>query len=534
MIQSISRRNLLKGAAVAAGASAALTAAVAHAEESPAGRYLWTASAPDAWDEECEFLIIGCGGAGACALIEANEQGMKAIGLEKGETITKCNTARSGGAVAGCCTRLQAEQGIEDDVEIFINDINKAGDFFGDQDVIRAWAEMSGDTIDWMYDMDVPFNPETYLALGTTVHSVARDYKGANEPRTGIDWMIGLNDVIQQRGYDLRLQTAGSKIYMDETGRVVGAQAMNADGSTYEIKATKGVLISTGGTGNDLEYCAKYAPYWQWVLDNGDPDNMYYHGCRTNHADGYKMLESVGAWMYSFKPDMALSFAGDEQDLCDTLPPSPAFWRYTPHHIVVDKYGKRVYDETSFESFMIDRPIFKCEGLKGFFVFDEKCRTSDVGQKYLQWFFDNYEQAGYADRLCTCDTLEEVAEYWGIDLDGLMATVDDYNARCAAANAEGKGEPDEFGRTLWDGALDTPPFYGLQLGFSYTTTKGGARVNEKAQVKNYFDEVIPGLYAAGEDSMFNGHGSAHVHIVGGCNSYAFNMGRIAARAAAAE
>ena len=440
--------------------------------------------------------------------------------------------------MCGCCTRLQAEQGIEDDIDVFIEDMNRCGDYFGDQKVIRAWAELSGDTIDWMYDMDVPFNPITYSAAeqtGSTAHSVARDYKGANDPKTGVDWMIGLNNVIQERGYDLRTQTAGSQIYIDETGRVVGAQAMNADGSTYNIKAEKGVLISCGGAGNNFDVLKKYSPYWDWVLEVGDPENMFFHGCRTNNADGYKMLTSVGAWMYPFKADMGLSFAADEHDRCDTIPPSPAFWRYSPHHIVVDKTGNRVYDETSFDKFMIDRPIFKCEGLKGYFIFDEKCRTSEVGEKYLQWLFDNYEQAGYADRLCSFDTLEEVAEYCGIDTETLLATVDDFNARCDAADENGQcAEADEFGRTLFDGKIDTPPYHGLILGFSWTTSKGGCRINEKAQVVNYFGEVIPGLYAAGEDSMFNGHGSAHVHIVGGCNSYAFNMGRIAARSAAAE
>ncbi len=541
MDKAISRRDLLKGSALAGlGAAAALNTAVAKAEEAEGGQYLWTANAPETWDEETEFLIIGCGGAGACALIEANELGMKTIGLEKGETITKCNTARSGGAVCGCCTRLQAEQGIEDSVEIFIEDINRDGDYFGDQDVIRAWGELSGDTIDWLYDMDVPFNPITYDAaqqVGTAAHSVARDYKGANDPKTGIDWMTGLDQVIRDRGYDLRLQTAGSKLYIDKTGRVVGAQAMNADGSTYDIKAEKGVLVSTGGGGDDYETLAKYAPYWRWYLEvAGGTDSALYIGCQTCSADGWKMLESVGAWMHSFRPQLGTSYLiTDKEGVCDSLPPSCAYWRMDPHHILIDPTGSRVYDETSFDGYMNERPIFKCEGIKGFYFFDEKCRTSEAGQSYLQWFFDNAEKCGYADRIVSCDTVEEVAEAMGIDVEGLLATVEDFNARCDAADENFQcTEPDQFGRTLFDGKIDTPPYHAIALGVTHCTTKGGCRVNEKAQVKNYFDQVIPGLYAAGEDSMFTGHGSAHIHIVGGCNSYAFNMGRIAARTAAAE
>ena len=116
-----------------------------------------------------------------------------------------------------------------------------------------------------------------------------------------------------------------------------------------------------------------------------------------------------------------------------------------------------------------------------------------------------------------------------------MATVDDYNARCAAANAEGQGEPDEFGRTDFLGEkIATPPFWGFDMEVIVATSKGGSKINAQAQALDRFDQVIPHLYVAGEMAFFPLMGSSAEHITGGCNGAGAVFGRIAARSIAAE
>lgn len=531
---TMSRRGFVAGAAAAAGAAAGLgatsaLAAAEAAEEQAQGQYLWTASEPDHWDEETEMLIIGCGAAGACALIEADDLGMSAIALEKNYDIKDCNCARSGGACCAVDTIFQRQQGIEDSVDLFLHDVNIDGGWFGDQDVIRAWGAISGDTLEWMYDMDVPFNPETYDAFAqtmSTAHSVARDYKCLENPGTGYGWMEGLENVILDRGLDLRLNTAGSKIYRNAEGRVVGGQALNQDGSTYEIHATKGVLICTGGIGGNKEYRAKYSSYFKWVIENCP--HVYFRGPLSCTADGLQMLESVGAQMNKLRPDVTVGPITDQKNIVGSIAPYPSYWRWDPHPILVNYGGKRFMNECSFADLMENRTIFYQDRITAFCVFDETIRNTPNCQNYGQWYLDHSAEAGYPEAAGQFDTLEELAEFFGIDADGLIATVEDFNARVDSQ------EPDEFGRTIFTSKIETPPYYGILNGVNMSTTKGGAQINARGQVLDYFNNVIPGLYAAGEDSMFTAHGSAEIHIVGGCNSFAFNYGRICARSIAEE
>lgn len=65
-------------------------------------------------------------------------------------------------------------------------------------------------------------------------------------------------------------------------------------------------------------------------------------------------------------------------------------------------------------------------------------------------------------------------------------------------------------------------------------SKGGAKINEKAQVIDTKGNVIPGLYAAGEIAFAQLHGDARTHIVGGPNGSAAVYGRIAAQTIAVE
>jgi len=61
--------------------------------------------------------------------------------------------------------------------------------------------------------------------------------------------------------------------------------------------------------------------------------------------------------------------------------------------------------------------------------------------------------------------------------------------------------------------------------------KGGLKINARGQVINQYDEVIPGLYAAGEAT-----GGLHTktYLLGIMSSSAFTQGIVAARNAVKE
>ena len=72
------------------------------------------------WDDEADLVVIGLGGAGIAACLEALEQKLSVIGLDK--TSGGGATARSGGVFyAGGGTSIQKEAGVEDSIDNMYN-----------------------------------------------------------------------------------------------------------------------------------------------------------------------------------------------------------------------------------------------------------------------------------------------------------------------------------------------------------------------------------------------------------------------------
>ncbi|MDD4455780.1 MAG: FAD-binding protein, partial [Candidatus Methanomethylophilaceae archaeon] len=87
--KGLSRRDFIKGTAVGAGTVAVMGLGALDAEAK-------TKTVPKKWTRETDVLVIGYGGAGACAAIEAHDAGSKVLILEK-MAQTGGNTGVSGG-----------------------------------------------------------------------------------------------------------------------------------------------------------------------------------------------------------------------------------------------------------------------------------------------------------------------------------------------------------------------------------------------------------------------------------------------------
>lgn len=95
---------------------------------------------------------------------------------------------------------------------------------------------------------------------------------------------------------------------------------------------------------------------------------------------------------------------------------------------------------------------------------------------------------------CTvmADTPEELAEKMGVDVEGFVKTLNDYNRMCA------EGKDTQFGkRPELLIPLDEPPYIARKYGTALLSVVGGVKVDTEMRVLNEEREPIAGLYAIG-------------------------------------
>ena len=75
-----------------------------------------------------------------------------------------------------------------------------------------------------------------------------------------------------------------------EDGRVVGAKGTANDGTPFEYRANKSVILATGGFGANVEMRQRFNKHWANLDENVPTSNM---PCAT--GDGLALAENVGA-----------------------------------------------------------------------------------------------------------------------------------------------------------------------------------------------------------------------------------------------
>ena len=120
------------------------------------------------------------------------------------------------------------------------------------------------------------------------------------------------------------------------------------------------------------------------------------------------------------------------------------------------------------------------------------------------------------------NTIEELAEKAGIDVEGLVAEVEEYNQMCE----EGYDEIFEKDRRYMQ-PIEKPPFYCCRQNVGAYGSLGGVLINYKTEVLTQDGKVIPGLYCVGTDSC-NIYGDSYPFILpGNTMGFCLNSGRIA-------
>lgn len=481
------RRGFIKGAAI--GTGTALLAGFA-AKETHA------VPLPRKWDREADVVVIGGGGAGLCASIEACKSGANTILLEK-EPTTGGSSVISGGEFAFAPTAMQGEKGIHDSTDLFFNDLMKVGKGKNDPALVRAYVDASNDCYDFLKDMGVKFT-DILIFPG---FSVPRSHRANPAVVLKI-----LKEEAVRRGTALLTGTAGKRLYLDPQGRIVGVKAATSAGKEFSIKARKAIVLATGGFGRNPEMLQEYSDL---PLDLCVPV-----AAPGNTGDGHKMAMEMGAATKHISLGIGPGTGpSSPSDIKQThLRPKP----YYKGAVIVNKNGKRFVNESVSYTDLATAALKQPDALM-ISIADEPI----------------YKAEETAGRVTTkkAETLEQLAEMSGLPPQVVVETINKYNGYVEA------GKDPDFGRSTLVGIsgkpvpIKAPPFYAFFTKPSIISTKGGIKATPQCQVINVFGEMIPRLYAAGE--IMGGFHGAGYHT-GSALGKALVFGRIAGKMAAGE
>lgn len=429
---------------------------------------------------ETEIVVIGGGGAGLAAAVEANQLGSKVLVLEKMGKVGG-NTILAGGALNAVNDRSEQAIAYNDSVEWHYAQTLSGGDYQGDPLLVHTLVSNAWDGVQWLMDLGMEFQDETAGLFTVTGGLWPRAHKPVEPLGTGF-FKTYMNYIDSHDNVDVMLNTCATEILVDENGKACGVVATGETGNTVTVKASKGVVVATGGFAANVELRSAYNTQW---ADLGDSIKT------TNHAgatgDGIKLMQKLGADFVQMGNIQLLplgdpvtgSLSGNIEHDVET-------------RIFINKEGNRFVNEGGRRDDMTNALFAQTDAYMWIVMDSDTYPTGDERNN----FGETANQLVEAGRAVKADTLEELAEKMNVPADALIAAVTEFNRH--AEGGDLAGTPDEFGRTLYKTPIDTAPFYAAARVPTVHHTMGGVRINVNAQVLDENGNVIPGLYAAGE------------------------------------
>lgn len=426
-----------------------------------------------------DVIVIGGGGAGLSAAIEARQAGASVIVLEA-DTRLGGATGASAGVFYAANTSVQKARGIEDSAAAMFEYVMAINQWALKPDIIRHVCEQSGPTIEWLIGLGVKFPPEYLVCSG--VESTPRGH-----PSEGAGHGIA-ERLINQAGV-LGIETAlGVRVerLLVEDGRVVGVHAQGMD-----LRAGT-TVIATGGFGNNPDMVRRLFPSvarhypWTWAVHDPVPFIL---------GDGITMGEAVGAALTGHDSGLMLPTSGFGKFIEAFLPP----WV-----MMVNDHGRRFVPECAaytIVGYLIDAQ----PNHHAWCIFDEPTLVeASNDSSYLDpynagitspiWEEETLRKGVASGRIRTGATIRELAESCGIDVASLEEQVARYNADCDAGRDIGfeKVTPKMF-------PVREGPFYAVEVKPAIIGVTGaGLDIDRQCRVLDQSGKAIPGLYAVGE------------------------------------
>ncbi len=485
-------------------------------------------------DATFDVVVVGGGGSGLAAAIEARATGRTVVLLEKNPELGG-STAWSIGSVTASQTPHQARKGIADNPADHWRDM--AG-FNGELDardnaaLRRVLVDEMPETFRWLLKHGVRF----YGPMPEPPHTKPRMHNVLPNSRA---FITHLARAARRAGVTIVCGTRATAL-VEEQGRVTAIDCATADGPR-RFRARGGIVLAAGDFTSDPELKARFMGPQEAKIDGvnvtatGDGQKLAVAlGARIINGDlalgpelrfvpppgrsvllslpPWRLLANLMAWSLEYMPSALLrpfvmSF------VTTALAPAPDL--FAEGAILINKRGERFTDERDNPAYALpDQP-----DKVGYILFDQRMTALFSGWPHFistapgvaYAYVDDYRR-NRADIFTAGATLDQLASKLTIPAAVLTATVNAHNANAGNRRSIGGG-----------------PYVALgPLRAVFVHAEGGLAVDQEHRVLGADDEPIAGLYAAGTTGqgglLLKGHG----HHLG----WAFASGRRAGRNAA--
>ena len=532
MTKDLSRRGFLTGSAAVgtlaafglAGCSPAASGdKAASGSKKDAAKTTWRdqPEAPEITETvEADLVVVGAGNGGIVAAATAAQNGASVIVLEKAGQIAQAREAIGA---------LNAEADHQEDVAKLMNHANQVESGDANMLMYKTWAEKSGEMITWMKDtlepkgMCFPFewhapdDPHAYYPA-MCYNPIMGEYMPDGPNYGAYAHLEVLADVFtNDLGGEIRFNTPAQQLVQDESGKVTGVIALDADGKGIQFNANKGVIICTGGYGantemlNDLaEGNTKWCGLTSATTENGDGIRMALWAGAQLEAGGAAMIwnrailpdgfefndDRMGGDIFlpGSQPFLHVNINGERfmnEDQC--YPMSYAAGANQPGHyswIVWD--GDYWEDIQKFDTGGCSRLTPAPSGTAfNADVYD----CEQITKEHLDSFWlDPRLENGSLKKADTLDELAKAMEFDAEQTATFKATIERYNQMADA------GEDTDFGKPAYRlSDVKTAPFYAARIAGALLVTIHGVINDANSQPLNEAGKPIEGLYVCGND-----------------------------------
>ncbi len=461
-------------------------------------------------DNNFDVIVVGAGNAAFAAALAARHQGARVLVLEKASQKLRGGNTRFSGGLFRC-----TYQGLEDLIPLvrendnpetvaldpypaaaYHRDVERVTGGRADPELSAVLIDRSYETVQWMADLGIPWEFNRAVGAVTVPGSTRVKLASGAALRVKGEGVVLSSmwfRIADDAGVTVRYETHAQRLTTDQSGRISAVEVRGPEG--VQVLQCRAVVLASGGFQANPEMRTAYlGPHWSLVKVRGS---------RFNTGEMTRAALAAGAQSYG-------EWSGCHATPIDADAPTYGELRLTdktnrlsyPFSVMVNLDGERFTDEGAdfnlYTYAKMGREILQQRSAVVFQIFDQ--RTVPLLETRY-----NTGTPVVADTLPTLmDRIAERYRALGFHKETALASVSAYNA----AVQEGTFNPDILDskhttglrpeKTNWATRLERPPFVAYPATVGITFTFGGIRINTAAEVIDYLERPIPGLFATGE------------------------------------